>query len=436
MSESFLHFLWRWKRFDSNSLKTTQGQPLEILHPGEWNRHSGPDFFNARVRMDGALWAGNIELHVQASEWDAHGHSGDPAYDNVLLHVVYEEDRPVISASGNRIPCLELKGKIPPRLIHQYRQLEQQRSGIPCSKFWSEVPEDIRRNWLKQILTERLEQKSADVAKLLGETRQHWDETFYRLLARNFGLQINTEPFEALARSVPVVIPARLRSSLIQLEALFFGQAGLLERHFEEEYPSLLRREYALLRHKFGLSPIKASQWKYMRMRPSGFPTARIALFAALLQKNPFPLSALLAAGNRTEMEEVLTVEPGDYWKTHYDFGKESAVTGGKKTGDDFIRSILLNTFVPVIYCMGKLKGSKELLEKAQLLLEEIPPEQNKITRYWHEIGERPTNAAHSQALVHLRKHWCDAQKCLECEIGYSSLGNYPPVTVSSTGLV
>ncbi|MFM7155922.1 MAG: DUF2851 family protein [Bacteroidota bacterium] len=423
MSESFLHFLWRWKRFDSNKLQTTSGLPLDILNPGEWNRHSGPDFFNARIRMDGALWAGNVELHVQASEWDAHGHSSDPAYDNVLLHVVYEEDRPVISASGKRIPCLELKGKIPPRLIHQYRQLEQQRAGIPCGKFWREVPDEIREGWLKQILAERLELKSGAVLRLLEVTRQHQDEAFYRLLARNFGLQVNTEPFEMLAQSVPAVIPARLRSNLLQLEALFFGQAGLLERQFEEEYPLLLQREYALLRHKFGLNPMNASQWKFMRMRPSGFPTVRIARFAALLQKNPFPLSSLLAARNLAEMEELLSVELSDYWKTRYDFGKESAVSGTRRTGHDFIHTIILNTLVPFMYCLGKLKGDAGLTGKSLDLLGEIPPEQNKITRFWYDMGERPASAARTQALIHLKKHWCEARNCLECEIGRHCLG-------------
>lgn len=423
MSESFLHFLWRWKRFDSNKLQTTSGLPLDILSPGEWNRHSGPDFFNARIRMDGALWAGNVELHVQASEWDAHGHSSDPAYDNVLLHVVYEEDRPVISASGKRIPCLELKGKIPPRLIHQYRQLEQQRAGIPCGKFWREVPDEIREGWLKQILAERLELKSGAVLRLLEVTRQHQDEAFYRLLARNFGLQVNTEPFEMLAQSVPAVIPARLRSNLLQLEALFFGQAGLLERQFEEEYPLLLQREYALLRHKFGLNPMNAAQWKFMRMRPSGFPTVRIARFAALLQKNPFPLSSLLAARNLAEMEELLSVELSDYWKTRYDFGKESAVSGTRRTGHDFIHTIILNTLVPFMYCLGKLKGDAGLTGKSLDLLGEIPPEQNKITRFWYDMGERPASAARTQALIHLKKHWCEARNCLECEIGRHCLG-------------
>ncbi len=423
MSESFLHFLWKWKRFDSSNLRTTLGLPLDILSPGEWNRHSGPDFFNARIRMDGALWAGNVELHVQASEWDAHGHGNDPAYDNVLLHVVYEEDIPVISASGKRIPCLELKGKIPPRLIHQYRQLEQQRAGIPCGKFWGEVPDEMRHGWLKQILAERLEQKSGTIVRLLEETRHHQDEAFYRLLARNFGLQVNAEPFDMLARSVPVVIPARLRSNLLQIEALFFGQAGLLERHFEEEYPLLLRREYALLRHKFGLSPMNASQWKFMRMRPSGFPTVRIARFAALLQKNPFPLSDLLAARNLAEMEAILTVEPGDYWKTRYDFGKESAVPGTRRTGHDFIHTIILNTLVPFMYTLGKLKGETGLTGRAFELLAEIPPEQNRITRFWHEMGERTASAAQTQALIHLKKYWCEVRNCLECEIGKYCLG-------------
>jgi Protein of unknown function (DUF2851) len=233
MKEDFLHFLWRWRRFNAQTLITTEGQALDILHPGTPNQHAGPDFFNARLRIAETEWAGNVEMHLKASEWLAHGHDRDPAYDNVLLHVVWEEDQPIRRPNGERIPCLELKARIQPRLLDIYQRLEHERAWVPCEAFYAQTPDIVRLNWLDRLLVERLEQKTEAIAVQLALTENHWEEAFYRSLARNFGLKINAEPFDALARSLPLSILAKHKNNLVQVEALLFGQAGFFRRNVQ-----------------------------------------------------------------------------------------------------------------------------------------------------------------------------------------------------------
>ena len=294
MQESFLHFIWRWRRFDANNLCSTQGRPIEILHPGEWNHDAGPDFFNARLRIGDTMWAGNVELHVRASEWNAHRHSEDTAYDNVVLHVVLEEDQPIVRPNGERIPCLTLQGRIPPQILENYQRLDQDRAWIPCQNFMQNTPDIVRLNWLDRMLVERLEQKITHIQEILYSTGNHWEETFYRILARSFGLKVNVEPFETLARALPLNILTRHKHELKQMEALLFGQAGLLEGAFEEKHPRALAKEYHFLRHKYGLTPMEASQWKFLRLRPANFPTVRLAQFAALLHRSVHLFSQIL----------------------------------------------------------------------------------------------------------------------------------------------
>ncbi len=272
MREDFLHFLWRRRRFDGRELRTTDGQVLEILQPGEPNIHAGPDFQNARIRIGGTLWAGAVEIHLRASDWLAHRHDTDRAYDNVVLHVVLEADQPVRRGSGEILPCLALRGRIPPKMLENYWRLEHEQAWIPCAGFFPEVPGIVRLNWLDRLLVERLEQKTVLVAELLAATDNHWEEAFYRALARSFGLKVNAAPFEALACSLPLGILARHRNSLFQLEALLFGQSGLLAGDFKEEYPKSLAKEYAFLRQKFQLTPLEASN--SCALRPVNFPDA------------------------------------------------------------------------------------------------------------------------------------------------------------------
>lgn len=421
MRESFLHFLWRWRRFDAQTLRTTDGQSLEILHPGEWNGHAGPDFFNARVRIGDTIWAGNVEMHLRASEWMLHRHSTDAAYNNVVLHVVLEEDQPVARASGERIPCLELKGRIPPKILENYQRLEHERAWIPCRQFFKDIPGIVRLNWLDRLLVERLEQKTAAVAEILAATGNHWEEAFYRLLARNFGLKVNAEPFETLARSLPLLILAKHKNDVKQTEALLFGQAGMLDGAFKDEWPKALAQEYRFLKHKYDLMPMAFSQWKFLRLRPANFPTVRLAQFVALVHQSAHLFSKILEAKNLRELENLFDVQPGEYWLTHFQFDKPS-VRRPKNTGRDFVHLLIINTIAPFLFHYGKMRELEAFQKRALSLLEELPPEANAIVDGWAELGVQARDAYQTQALIHLKTRYCDAKRCLECAMGNAIL--------------
>ncbi len=421
MRESFLHFLWRWRRFDLQNLVSTEGLPIEIIHPGEWNTHAGPDFFNAKARIDGTLWAGNVELHVKSSEWMTHKHQIDPAYDNVILHVVFEEDQPILRANGERIPCLELKNRIPERIYESWQQLEHESAWIPCQSFFAQVPEIIRLNWLDRLLVERLEQKTDLIATYLQATENHWEESFYRALARNFGLKVNADPFEALARSLPLNILAKHKNNLMQVEALLFGQSGLLDEVFQDEYAQTLAKEYKHLRHKYGLTPLAAVQWKFLRLRPANFPTVRLAQFASLVHRSAHLFSKILEAESVRAMEHLIDAEPGDYWLTHYQLDKPSAKRS-KRPGIDFIHLLIINTIVPFLFHYGREKGLEDLQKRALLLLESVPPEANTIIEGWADLGTKSRNAYQTQALLQLKTRYCDPKRCLECGVGLNIL--------------
>lgn len=421
MRESFLHFLWRSRRFDAQNLRSTENQPIEIQQVGEHNTHAGPDFFNSLVRIGDTIWAGNVEMHLRASEWIAHGHSSDPAYDNVVLHVVFEEDQPIFRANGERIPCLELKGRIPPALLENYERLDREQSWIPCQNFFHQVPEIVRLNWLDRVLVERLELKTAAVADALKATENHWEEAFYRVLARNFGLKVNTDPFEALARSLPLLTLARHKSSLLQIEALIFGQAGFLNGTLRDDWPKLLTREYRHLSHKYGLEPLPVSQWKFLRLRPANFPTVRLAQFAALVHQSTHLFSKILETNNLQEIDTLFDVKTSAYWQDRFVFDKPS-ISREKKLGREFLNLLVINAVVPFLFHYGKIRGLDGPQKRALALLEELPPETNSILNEWSTLGVPMRHAYQTQALIHLKARYCDAKKCLECAIGNAIL--------------
>lgn len=421
MRESFLHFLWRTKRFDAQDLITTENQPIEIYTLGEHNFNAGPDFFNARIKIGQTMWAGNIEMHLKSSEWIAHGHSTDPAYDNVVLHVVLEEDVPIYHTSGERIPCLCLNGRIPTQLLAHYERLEQELAWIACEHFFQNVPGIVRLNWLDRMMVERLEQKTTAIATVLQATNNHWEEAFYIMLARNFGLKVNVDPFEALARSLPLITLSKHKSNFLQLEALVFGQAGFLSGSFTEEWPKILAREYQHLSNKQGLAPLAVSQWKFLRLRPANFPTVRLAQFAGLVYNSVHLFSKVLEAKNLREFENLLECQTSAYWLNHFQFDKPS-VKVEKHLGKEFIHLLVINTIVPFLFHYGKTKGIEGYQKQAFRLLEEIPPESNAIINQWMDLGVPIKHAFHSQALIHLKTRYCDEKRCLECAIGNAIL--------------
>jgi Protein of unknown function (DUF2851) len=273
MKEDFLHFLWRFKKFDLHDLVTSDGEKIDIVHWGQHNTHAGPDFLNVRLYIGDTLWAGNVEMHLDASEWLQHKHHEDKAYNNVILHVVLNENQAVFRQNGEKVPCVELKNRIPAKLQSTYLSILNNAHWIPCQHHFFEVPERTKVLWLERLLIERLEQKTEGIATLLTQNKNNWEETFYQVLARNFGLKVNAEPFESLAQSVSLLTLTKHKNSLLQLEALLFGQAGLLEETFDDDYPKQLQKEYKFLRAKHNLSPIPSAMWKFLRLRPSNFPT-------------------------------------------------------------------------------------------------------------------------------------------------------------------
>lgn len=421
MREDFLHFLWRYQRFTWGALTTTAGESVAVLHPGEANLHGGPDFLNARVRIDGTLWAGHVEIHIRSSDWKAHGHDTDPAYDNVILHVVLEEDQPLLRANGEVIPCLELQGRIPAGMQTAYFRLLQHRSWIPCQAQWKDVNELCKLVWLERMSIERLEQHTQRLQAVLERYSQDWDQAFYCALARNLGHPANADAFEELAHRTHLRLMLRKRHHPEQVEALLFGQAGMLEDDFEEDYPKRLQQEYRFLKQQHGLTPMKKSIWKFMRMRPANFPTIRIAQLARLILQGNDLFDKAMSAMSIEEWERMFELKVSQYWRTHYTFGQPS-VPQDKTLGKTAVHTLLINTVAPFLFLYGAMHQNATYLDRALRLLQELPPEDNHIIREWAALEIHPQNAAQSQGLLYLKNRYCDAFKCLDCAIGHDIL--------------
>ncbi len=420
MTEAFVHYLWRYRRFRADHLRTTMGQPLEIVQPGALNPNAGPDFTNARIRIGDTLWGGNVEIHLKSSDWYRHGHQQDPAYASVILHVVLEEDKVVYQENGSRIPCLEIGQRIPHLATRRYQRILRQRNWIPCASLLqeNELPAQTLLFWLERMVVERMEQKTISLEQDLEAQRFDWESVFYRSMARNLGGTANAQPMYELARRVPLALIRKHRHSLLQIEALLFGQSGLLETS-SADYPEKLQREYQFLRHKYQLPPsMPVPSWKFSRMRPAGFPTIRIAQLATILFQTDQLFSKSLAAGSVPELGNMFDPVVSPYWKQHYRFGQPSAPHSGR-LGEEATRRLIINTVVPMIFLFGKLRHRHDLRERALQLLTQIPAEQNQLIRKWGQLRVAARDAAHSQALIHLKKAYCDAHRCLECRIGH-----------------
>ncbi len=422
MKEDFLHFLWRTRRFAFENLTTTRGVPLEVLHVGTHNLHSGPDFSNARIRIGDTLWAGNIEIHIKASEWYQHRHQDDPAYANVILHVVLEEDQPVQRPGfEDYIPCLELHSRLPARALKMYHSLQQSKQWIPCQHFFHTTKAITRDLWIDRLMVERLEEKTQDMHRALQALKQDWEALFFRFLARNFGLKVNAEPFDQLARATPWKLLQQYRNRRVLLEALLFGQAGMLGRDFKDSYPQQLQREYAHLQKKHQLKPIPVTSWRFMRLRPANFPTIRIAQLAQLIFQSNHLFSKLLAVQRIKEVENMFAVSLSNYWKTHYVFDK-SAKAHPKSLGTSAIHLLVINTIAPLLFFYGKERDEPKHRETALRLLEALPAESNAILGQWESLGLKPESAYQSQGLLQLKNRYCEQKRCLECAIGHDIL--------------
>ncbi len=422
MQETFLHFLWQFQYFDKKQLKTTDGRPLQVVRPGIWNTNAGPDFTQARVVVDGLEWAGNVEMHLRSSDWQQHRHQQDTAYENVILHVVWDHNQAIYHPDGTEIPVLTLQPHTDKSLIIKYEFLLENLAPIPCVSQFPSVKDIHKRQALDQALMNRMQEKAQFVKELYQQNQQNWEETAYQILARNFGFKINSEAMLALAQSLPLKILHKHADSLLQLEALLFGQAGLLPAQSDDSYVRDLQREYRFLKHKYKLeSPLTVSQWKFLRLRPANFPTLRIAQLAALLHRQKFLFSAFLSLQKPEQIVSLIEAKPSAYWREHYHFGKASKHEG--TLGKDSQNNILINSVVPLLIGYAETKNDQLPIERAVSLLEIIPAEDNKIIRLWKDtMNLSIKNAFDSQACLELYSRFCNERRCLLCPVGVSLL--------------
>lgn len=418
MNERLLQFIWQHQYFNKNELCTTAGEELRILHPGIYNNHQGPDFTQARVQIGSLVFAGHIELHIRTSDWQRHRHDDDDNYRNVILHVVWNHDLQGLQP----IAVLVLENRVSNLLLDQYSLLMQQPHFIACNKMAAKVGALTWQQWGKQLIVERLIQRSAAIAEYLAENHQHWEESFWWWLARNFGAKVNASAFESMAKTIPVLTLARHKSQLHQLEALLFGQAGLLNRKFEEDYPKMLQKEYRYLQKKYGLSP-SAYPLYFLRMRPVNFPSVRIAQLAALIHQSAQLFSVIRDTPMVTDVKNLFDVTANDYWHYHYLFDEASAYKP-KHIGSQMIDSLIINAVCPALFAYGHINNEQEHRDKALRWLSETAAEKNVIISAFNQIGIFPANASDSQALLEMKSNYCDQKKCLDCDIGNAILKN------------
>ncbi len=418
--ETFLHYVWRLKKFDLQQLKTTEGEPVNILDGGNYNHNAGPDFLNARININNTLWIGHVEIHVLSSDWLKHGHQ----YDNVILHVVLEEDEWIYNSSGCRLPCLELKKRIPRNLLGLYQKLVHNEYWVPCQYFFPKVPEITKALWLDRLMIDRLEDKLEGQQQRLRDNTYDWEATFYHFLSKGLGMKVNSDAMEELTLRTPLAIVRKHKHSLFQLEALFFGQSGLLQPDFKEAYPKRLLKEYQFLAQKFNLQPMTGAQWNFLRLRPANFPTIRIAQLAALLYQTDNLFQKTLVAASLDELYNMLELTLSNYWFDHYRFDKVS-IGKFKHMGKSTRRSLIINTICPFLFLYAEERKNEQVKQKALSWLEQLPPERNKIIRGWEKLGMQPESALKTQALIQLKTRYCEVRKCTDCSIGHSILSKF-----------
>jgi len=421
MQEDFLHYLWLHKKLDVLHLKTTQHERLDIVNVGQHNHNSGPDFFNGQIRIEDQLWAGNIEIHIKSSDWFVHGHEQDAAYDNVILHVVYEHDTDIFRSDNSTIPTLELKSFISSEILKNYQKLfSSKQKWINCEQDFPDVDGFMLKNWQERLYFERLERKSKAIEDVLKSSKNDWEAVLFKLLSKNFGLKVNGLAFESVANSLEFSIVRKTSSKLEQLEALLFGQAGLLEKKGSSSYYETFQKEYKFLKQKFQLDNQGVINLQFFRLRPPNFPTIRLSQLANLYHKEQQLFSKIISAENLKEIYSLFEVSTSSFWNTHYTFHKESKQST-KKVTKAFVDLLLINTILPIKFCYAKQNGEAnehKLLE----IINEIAAEKNSIVDGFSQMKHKPKSALESQAFIQLKTEYCDKNKCLQCAIGNSLL--------------
>ena len=417
--EQLLHYVWKHKIFPLKELKTTTGQQVEVIDTGLANTDAGPDFFNAKLKLDGVLWIGNIEIHERSSDWFKHGHHADAGYNSVILHIASEIDTEISRSNGERIPQIQL---ICPEAVRtNYKELLETDSYPPCYRIIPSLPPFTAHSWMTALQMERFEQKATLLNERLKRCQGNWEDAFFITLARNFGFGLNGDAFETWAHRLPSRAVDKHRNDLFQIEAIFFGQAGILEDSDGDGYYLRLKKEYTYLQHKFGLIPMDASLWRFLRLRPANFPHIRIAQLACLYHRAYGLLSRIMETETLQGVRDILKGGTSEYWLTHYTFGGSSP-SRPKALSNTSLDLLIINTVVTFLYAYGLHKGNRVLCARAGSFLEELKAENNYITRMWEQCGMKASNAADSQALIQLKKEYCDKKKCLYCRIGYEYL--------------
>jgi len=421
MKESFLHFMWQYGLFNTQELSTTSGQPVQIENRGWLNKNSGPDFLNARIRIGEQNWAGQVEIHLHRTEWLKHGQQHDAAYDNTILHVVFQNDVEIRRRDGTLIPCLELKNRIPAGYFRRWQELDQSLSGVPCSNRFHEVDESAKLCMRHRALAERIIGKSMAIGQIATETIYHWDEILHRLIARYLGFKVNSDAMEQLAVVAPLKLLRHYAGNQKQLEAILFGQAGFLRLGHRDKYVKELFQEYDFIAAKHGLIPHNPVMWKFSRLRPANFPTIRIAQLAALLNRRIDFFDDLLKTQTLTELKQLFYCRASGYWDNRFSFG-EKGLKRSKNLGQESIQGLIVNAVIPVLVAYANYRGDENLKDRAIDFLNELPPENNLITRFWEKMGMPNACAYDSQSLIGLKLLYCDKKRCLDCSIGQQLL--------------
>ncbi len=413
MQERLFHFIWQNKLFNSKELKTTNGSDLQIIDFGRYNKDGGPDFWNAKIKIDDIILIGNIELHIYASDWKLHKHQFDKKYDNVILHVVYFNDELDLL-----LPTVELNGRIPKVLLERYETMMQSKQELICKNLLEDVDVFTLENWKERLVIERLERKTKEILANLSKNNNDWEQTCYQLLGKYFGSHINKEPFELLTNFIDYKILLKHADDIFQIEALLFGTAGFLNKDFVEIYPRELKQEYLFLKHKYKLNQIQEHHWQFLRIRPISFPTIRIAWFAKIITQMPF-LNKVIESDNETGFLD--NIEVSEYWNHHYVFDKISKVKP-KILGNDFKSVLKINVFAPILYAYGKFTSEEMHINNAFNLLYKTHIEDNSKTKFFDNNIWQKSNAFDSQAVIELYDNYCTKKRCLQCSIGYKIL--------------
>ena len=419
MTERLLQYIWQFQHFNNTALTSIEAEWIQVIHQGQLNHNQGPDFLNAKIKLGETTWAGSIELHIRSSDWKNHKHTADKNYNNVILHVVWQHDIDL------KLPfsTLILADRVSKLLLVRYEELMNAAAFIPCEKRIGNINAIILLAWKERLLVERLQKKAQLIFNNLQKNNFHWEETLWWQIARNFGVKVNCDAFEAMAQSLPLAILAKHKHQLIQVEALLFGQAGLLEADFTEAYPRLLKREFNFLKNKYQLPKAHMSM-NFLLMRPSNFPTVRLAQLAALIHKSEHLFSKIKAAGSTREIQNLLQLTANDYWHYHYVFD-ELAAYKKKNLGQPMINAIMINSIAPVVFAYGVHLNENSYKKKAMDWLMDIPAEQNNITKGFAKLGIISKNAFDTQALLQLKNEYCTHKHCLDCSIGSKLLKDH-----------